>query len=126
MLSAHTISRSTRPDAWPSGLRKAPRPNPAFNISCLYYFLSREMAQKSKRLRRDGGAYPKSGGLSTLMPRLPVLCVFAFSCLLLGLLPPSLFYRLAGSLLGSPFCRWLAARWLACSVVLAGCWLLCC
>ena len=38
---------------------------------------------------------------------------------LLGLLPLSLFYRLAGSLLSSPLACQHAARWLACSLALA-------
>ena len=39
------------------------------------YFLpgGREMASEQNMLKRDGGAYPKSGGHSTLMPTLPAL-----------------------------------------------------
>ena len=52
----------------------------------------REMAPEPNTLKRDGGAYPKSGGRSTLMPRLPphYLLLFFLCCSACSL---SAFYR---------------------------------
>ena len=98
------------------------------------------MACEAKILKRGGGAYSKSGGSSTLMPRLPAL----YLCFLLFVarLASSLSLLPAGSLLGcwvggllagcymaslragaSWLAAWLLTGWLAAG--LAGCcWLL--
>ena len=64
--------------------------------------IRREMSRESKLFKQDGGAYPKSEGNSTLMPRLPVLtfCFLLFVARLASSVLP------AGSLLG----HWVADR----------------
>ena len=118
----HSLSHWIAPAAY----LLAGLPNRTFNISWSYYIHSRKMDRESKSFKQDGGAYPKSGGNSSLIPKVPWLYLLlsllvtglacSFSLLPAGWLPAGLApCWVAG---------WLLDGWLAAGQLAGCCWLL--
>ncbi len=69
----YPLSPSTPPRPCLQASEKLHSPIGLLKIHVRTSLCGREMASEPNILKRDGGAYPKSGGHSTLMPRLPAL-----------------------------------------------------
>ena len=69
----YPLSPSTPPRPCLQASEKLHSPIGLLKIHVRTSLCGREMDSEPNILKRDGGAYPKSGGHSTLMPRLPAL-----------------------------------------------------
>ena len=72
-IHIYTLSHPTPPRPRLQASEKLHSPIGLLKFHVRTSLCGREMASEPNILKRDGGAYPKSGGHSTLMPRLPAL-----------------------------------------------------
>ena len=88
----YPLSPSTPPRPRLQASEKLHSPIGLLKIHVRTSLCGREMASEPNILKRDGGAYQKSGGHSTLMPRLPALYLL-LSPVCCSACSPSAWYR---------------------------------